>query len=195
MSSATDSGCRTCTTPTLPCPVVSRMSRWSEHSEDIRALRRRAKDGPLSVESGSRDLLSASLSAALVKNDDAGKRSPGQARIEQSSTRRCGGGARVGRWCGGEDACTVHAKDIDNCLGPTIASAASGGVSGCGFSNATDTAAPDAANPAGLRFTTGLPWRMAARRSMPPIARRYAEAATLRTIQSLAPRSITGVNS
>ena len=55
-----------------PCPVVSRMSRWSEHSEDIRALRRRAKDGPLSVESGSRDLLSASLSAALVKNDDAG---------------------------------------------------------------------------------------------------------------------------
>ena len=39
---------------------------------DIRALRKGAKDGPLSVEEGSRALLIASLAAAQVKSDDAG---------------------------------------------------------------------------------------------------------------------------
>ena len=49
-----------------------RMTRWSESSEDIRALRRMARDGPLSVDPGSAPLLEASLSVSAVKNDDAG---------------------------------------------------------------------------------------------------------------------------
>ena len=48
------------------------MTRWSESSEDIRALRKMAKDGPLSVDPGSAALLEASLAVASVKNDDAG---------------------------------------------------------------------------------------------------------------------------
>ena len=52
--------------------IVSRVSRWSESSSDIRALRKYAKDGPLSCDPNSRLLLKASLSAALVKSDDAG---------------------------------------------------------------------------------------------------------------------------
>ena len=39
---------------------------------DIRALRSRTKDGPFAVAECSRSLLAASLSAAMVKNDDAG---------------------------------------------------------------------------------------------------------------------------
>ena len=53
-------------------PLVPRVSRWSESSSDIRALRKIARDGPLSCAESSRLLVAASLSAALVKNDDAG---------------------------------------------------------------------------------------------------------------------------
>ena len=53
-------------------PLISRVSRWSESSFDIRALRRIAKDGPLAVAPESRALLIASLLASLVQNDDAG---------------------------------------------------------------------------------------------------------------------------
>ena len=53
-------------------PVSPRMTRWSESGEDIRALRKIAADGPLSVSAGSRGLLTASLSAAMVKPDDSG---------------------------------------------------------------------------------------------------------------------------
>ena len=49
-----------------------RMTRWSESSADIRALRKMAKDGPLSVHPGSAPLLEASLAVASVKADDAG---------------------------------------------------------------------------------------------------------------------------
>ncbi len=49
-----------------------RVTRWSEASADIRALRKITMDGPLSVAPGSRDLLTASLSVAMVKNDDQG---------------------------------------------------------------------------------------------------------------------------
>ena len=52
--------------------VEPRMTRWSESAFDIRSLRRMAKDGPLAVAEDSRALLTASLSAALVQNDDAG---------------------------------------------------------------------------------------------------------------------------
>ncbi len=53
-------------------PVVTRRARWSEASEDIRALRKMALDGPLAVESASRHILTASLAEALVKNDESG---------------------------------------------------------------------------------------------------------------------------
>lgn len=52
--------------------VLPRTARWSEASEDIRALRRWAKDGPLGVPRECRKLIEASLSAAIVKNDDQG---------------------------------------------------------------------------------------------------------------------------
>ena len=54
------------------CPVVSRVTRWSEASEDIRALRRGVKDGPLAVSECSRSLLLASLSVSKVENDKQG---------------------------------------------------------------------------------------------------------------------------
>ena len=53
-------------------PIVPRIARWSEASEDIRATRKLALDGPLAVDPGSRALLAASLSVAMVANDDQG---------------------------------------------------------------------------------------------------------------------------
>ena len=53
-------------------PVEPRVTRWSECSADIRALRKMATDGPLSIEPESRLLVAASLAVAKVKNDDAG---------------------------------------------------------------------------------------------------------------------------
>ena len=53
-------------------PLASRVSRWSESSFDIRALRKQATDGPLAIAKGSRGLLQASLAVAAVANDDAG---------------------------------------------------------------------------------------------------------------------------
>ncbi len=53
-------------------PLSPRVTRWSEASADIRDLRRLALDGPLSCHGNSRGLFEASLSAALVQNDDAG---------------------------------------------------------------------------------------------------------------------------
>ena len=53
-------------------PIVPRVSRWSESSEDIRAVRKLAKDGPLSCAESSRALLTASLASTIAKADDAG---------------------------------------------------------------------------------------------------------------------------
>ena len=53
-------------------PVVPRVARWSEASEDIRALRKGALDGPLACAPDSRPLLAASLAVAMVKTDDQG---------------------------------------------------------------------------------------------------------------------------
>ena len=53
-------------------PVSPRISRWSESSFDIRALRKQAADGDLSVEARSRGLLSESLAVSVVKSDDSG---------------------------------------------------------------------------------------------------------------------------
>ena len=52
--------------------ITPRVTRWSEATEDIGALRRLAADGPLAIEERSRLVLAASLSAAMVKNDDQG---------------------------------------------------------------------------------------------------------------------------
>ena len=49
-----------------------RVSRWSESSFDIRALRQMALDGPMAVDEGSQALIATSLSQAMVKSDDAG---------------------------------------------------------------------------------------------------------------------------
>lgn len=55
-----------------PCPILPRVTRFSEASFDIRALRRASKDGPLTVALESRPLVEASLSVARVKHDDGG---------------------------------------------------------------------------------------------------------------------------
>ena len=52
--------------------LVTRVTRWSEATFDIGALRKFAKDGPLACEHESRLLLTYSLSVAMVKNDDQG---------------------------------------------------------------------------------------------------------------------------
>ena len=49
-----------------------RVTRWSESAFDIRALRRMAKDGPMSVDHDSRPLVETSLARARAVNDDAG---------------------------------------------------------------------------------------------------------------------------
>ena len=54
------------------CKIEPRVTQWSSSSADIRALRKICRDGPLSVDSGSRNLLMVSLSAAYVQNDNAG---------------------------------------------------------------------------------------------------------------------------
>ena len=52
--------------------IEPRVVRWSEASFDIRALRRAAKDGPLSVTREARALVAASLAVSRVVNDDSG---------------------------------------------------------------------------------------------------------------------------
>ena len=53
-------------------PLIPRVWQWSTAAEDIRALRKLAKDGPLTIEHRSRNLLTASLTAAMVENDRSG---------------------------------------------------------------------------------------------------------------------------
>jgi len=55
-----------------PCPVSPRVTRWSDAAADIRDTRKLTLDEGLSVEPTSRNLLSASLAVAIVKNDDQG---------------------------------------------------------------------------------------------------------------------------
>ena len=53
-------------------PIHPRVCRWSEAGEDIRALRKMALDGPMSVGPESRALIAASLGVSKIKNDDQG---------------------------------------------------------------------------------------------------------------------------
>ena len=66
-------------------PIVPRVSRWSESSLDIRAVRQLAKDGPLSCAELSRALLTASLASTIAKADDAGN-----VRLVKRGTNNCG---------------------------------------------------------------------------------------------------------
>ena len=54
------------------CKIEPRVTQWSSSSADIRALRKICRDGPLSVDPQSRNLLVVSMSAAYVENDNAG---------------------------------------------------------------------------------------------------------------------------
>ena len=65
-------------------PIIPRVSRWSESAFDIRALRQLAVDGPLSAEVESRPLLAASLSVAMVRNDD-----QGNTRLTKKGSNNC----------------------------------------------------------------------------------------------------------
>ena len=53
------------------CAIEPRVTQWSSSSADIRALRKMCRDGPLSVDPGSRNLLVVSMGAAYVQNDNA----------------------------------------------------------------------------------------------------------------------------
>ena len=66
------------------CKIEPRVTRWSEAAADIRALRRMALDGPMTVEHDSRMLIATSLSQAMVKNDD-----QGNVRLVKRSTNNC----------------------------------------------------------------------------------------------------------
>ena len=53
-------------------PIEPRVTRWSDSSADIRALRKMVKDGPVVVAEECRTLMIASLASARVKHDDGG---------------------------------------------------------------------------------------------------------------------------
>ena len=54
------------------CPVEPRRTQWSYSAEDIRALRKLSKDGPLTCHGGSAALIAESLAVAKVQNDQSG---------------------------------------------------------------------------------------------------------------------------
>ena len=54
------------------CPVMRRVSRWSEASEDIQAFRRAVRDGPLSLPQVDWDLMFASLAQTTIRSDEKG---------------------------------------------------------------------------------------------------------------------------
>ena len=68
----------------VPCRLESRVTRWSEASYDIRALRKASQDGPFSVAPDSRSLLEASLalrrSRATIRAASGSSRGPGTTR-------------------------------------------------------------------------------------------------------------------
>ena len=67
------------------CKIEPRVTQWSSSSADIRALRKICRDGPLSVDPGSRNLLMVSFSACHVENDNAGN----SRLIKKSSDNKC----------------------------------------------------------------------------------------------------------
>ena len=82
-------------------PVVPRVTRWSEATEDISGLRRLVADGPLSIAPECRALARVGLSQAVVHSDDQGsvrlaKRRHGRSRddVAVGATLACGAMAR-----------------------------------------------------------------------------------------------------
>ena len=55
-----------------PCPIVPRVTRWSESTADIWAFREMAMDGDLNIGLSSRSLLQHSISVTVIKNDEGG---------------------------------------------------------------------------------------------------------------------------
>ena len=55
-----------------PCPIVPRVTRWSEATADIWSFRQLAFDGDLNIGLSSRALLQHSISVTIVKNDESG---------------------------------------------------------------------------------------------------------------------------
>ena len=53
-------------------PIVERVTRWSESTEDVTAFRRLVLDGPLAIAPECRALARVSLSQAVVRGDDQG---------------------------------------------------------------------------------------------------------------------------
>ena len=56
----------------ISIPVEPRITQWAQITEDIRAIRKWTKDGPMNVEKNSRKLITASLMVAMVENDKNG---------------------------------------------------------------------------------------------------------------------------
>ena len=53
-------------------PIIPRVARWSEATEDIAGFRRLVADGPLSIAEECRGLVRLGLSQAVVHSDDQG---------------------------------------------------------------------------------------------------------------------------
>ena len=67
------------------CRMEPRITRWSEATADILALRKMVRDGPMAIDADSFLLIGASLSMTQVKNDDMGS-----TRLEKNSTNNTG---------------------------------------------------------------------------------------------------------
>ena len=83
-------------------PVLDRVARWSEATEDISGLRRLVADGPLSIAPECRALARVGLSQAVVHSDDQGsvrlaKRRHGRSRddVAAGAILSCGALARI----------------------------------------------------------------------------------------------------
>ena len=79
-------------------PIVDRVARWSQSTEDISGLRRLVADGPLSIAEECRALARVGLSQAVVHSDDQGsvrlaKRRHGRSRDDIAQGAVLAGGA------------------------------------------------------------------------------------------------------
>ena len=78
--------------------IEERVTRWSESTQDIHALRRRTLDGPFAAAASACPLLAESLRVAVVRHDDAGnvrliKRSDNVARDDVAAALLLAAGA------------------------------------------------------------------------------------------------------
>ena len=82
-------------------PLVDRVTRWFQSSEDIRALRKLALDENLNCDPGSAALIGYSLAVAMVKGDEQGntrlvkRGSNGEARDDVAAALLLAAGAQA----------------------------------------------------------------------------------------------------